>query len=803
MAEDNSSGGRRVFGKLSALSPFSAASRASRSRSHHSVDIDEEARNVAANCLQPQPAHDSFDQLATEGQVTEKEYGEQSHGRTLADPEKGPSNDEEDDSPFEMVRMAVSNKDDPSLPCLTFRAWVMGIIFSAGLAFINQYYWFRENPITLGGYVVQLLSFPLGYVMALVLPKRKFNTFGWEWTLNPGPFSIKEHVLISIFAGASVSTTYGIDVVTIKKMYYHSDIGFGPSILFILTSQILGYSFAGFSRKFLVYPAAMIWPANLVSITLFRTFHEVQNWGRLSRTKVFWMAFIGSFLWYFVPGVIFPTLSFLAILCFAAPDNIIANQLGDANYGLGMLNFTLDWSFISSAYTQSPIAVPWIMACNVFAGFVITMWIATPIGYYRNTWNTQLMPIYTATLYTANGSKFDINKVMTPNNHLDPEKYSSHGPMRMTFAYAMTYGLSFAAIINLLVYIALQYGSEIKQRVRDSRRMDEDIHMRLMRRYPEVPHWWYMITFAVCFALAIVVGEVWDMLPWYWVIVATVIPFIFTVPIGIVQALSNQQPGLNVITEFIIGYARPGDPIANVTFKVYGYISMTQALALVNDQKLGHYMKIPPRHLFVAQLVGTIICSFVQLGVAYWLMGSIKDMCTPKGAPFTCRQANTFFSASVIWGLVGPDRMFGPTSPYHSTMYLFILGLFLPIPFWLYTRKFPKSWVKHIHTPLLFIAIGYMPPAPSHVYTNWFIGCFFFNYLWHKYRNTAWQRYAFALSAGLDCGLAISGIVVYYAFQNVNLPQWWGLNAYDHCPLAAYGKANYKEMMAAAAAASS
>ncbi|KAI8321858.1 OPT family small oligopeptide transporter [Martensiomyces pterosporus] len=686
-----------------------------------------------------------------------------------------------------MVRVAVSNKDDPSLPCLTFRAWVLGIIFAAALAFINQFYWFRENSITLSGYVVQLLSFPLGYLMALVLPKRKFRTFGWEWTLNPGPFNIKEHVLISIFAGTSVNTTYGIDVVTIKKMWYHSDIGFGPSILFILTSQIMGYSFAGFSRKFLVYPAAMIWPANLVSVTLFRTFHEIQDLGgRFTRTKVFWMAFAFSFLWYFVPGYAFPLLSFLPILCIAAPNNVIANQLGDVNHGLGMLNLTFDWSYISSAYTLSPIAIPWIMACNVIAGFVIIVWIATPIGYYKNTWNTGIMPIYTASLYTTEGARYNISKIMT-GEMLDVDKFNHYSPLRMTFTFAMTYGLGFAGLMNLIVYIGLYYGKDIVHRVRQSRTMDEDIHMKLMRKYTEVPHWWYGVTFVITFVLAIVTCQVWNLMPWYWVIVATIIPFIFTIPIGIVQALSNQQPGLNVITEFIIGYARPGDPIANVTFKVYGYITMAQALALVGDQKLGHYMKIPPRHLFVAQLVGTIICSFVQLGVAFWLMNTVKDMCTPQGDPFTCRQANTFFSASVIWGLVGPDRMFGPTSPYHPTLYLFIFGALLPIPFWLYTNKFPESWVKHIHTPLLFIAIGYMPPAPSHVYTSWFVGCFFFNYIWHKYRNMAWQRYAFALSAGLDCGLAISGIVIYYAFINTPMKQWWGTNVDNICPLAAGG----------------
>lgn len=46
----------------------------------------------------------------------------------------------------------------------------------------------------------------------------------------------------------------------------------------------------------------------------------------------------------------------------------------------------------------------------------------------------------------------------------------------------------------------------------------------------------------------------------------------------------------------------PEHPVANMCFKVYGYISMTQALTFVADFKLGHYMKIPPRAMFMAQV---------------------------------------------------------------------------------------------------------------------------------------------------------------------------------------------------------
>ncbi|KAK2640096.1 hypothetical protein Ddye_027891 [Dipteronia dyeriana] len=62
-----------------------------------------------------------------------------------------------------------------------------------------------------------------------------------------------------------------------------------------------------------------------------------------------------------------------------------------------------------------------------------------------------------------------------------------------------------------------------------------------------------------------------------------------------------ESPGLNVITEFVIGYMLPGKPLANVTFKTYGTISMAQAVVFLSDFKLGHYMKVPPKSMFIIQ----------------------------------------------------------------------------------------------------------------------------------------------------------------------------------------------------------
>ena len=37
--------------------------------------------------------------------------------------------------------------------------------------------------------------------------------------LNPGPFSIKEHVLITIMATVGASSAYATDIVAVQKVY--------------------------------------------------------------------------------------------------------------------------------------------------------------------------------------------------------------------------------------------------------------------------------------------------------------------------------------------------------------------------------------------------------------------------------------------------------------------------------------------------------------------------------------------------------------------------------------------------------
>ncbi|KAH6786153.1 hypothetical protein C2S51_038608 [Perilla frutescens var. frutescens] len=147
-------------------------------------------------------------------------------------------------------------------------------------------------------------------------------------------------------------------------------------------------------------------------------------------------------------------------------------------------------------------------------------------------------------------------------------------------------------------------------------------------------------------------------------------------------------------------------------FKVYGYISMAQAITFLQDFKLGHYMKIPPRTMFMAQVVGTLIASIVYLSTAWWLMETIPGMCETSSDTWTCPGDHVFYDASVIWGLIGPRKIFGDEGTYQMVNWFFLGGCVGPVVVWLATKAFPKQeWIGFIHMPVLIGACGMMPPG--------------------------------------------------------------------------------------------
>ncbi|XP_042421312.1 oligopeptide transporter 7-like [Zingiber officinale] len=700
-----------------------------------------------------------------------------------------------ENSPVEQVALTVPVEDDPSAPALTFRMWVLGTASCVLLSFLNQFFWYRKEPLSITAISAQIAVVPLGHLMAATITDRVFfRESRWEFTLNPGPFNIKEHVLITIFANSGAGSVKAIYVVTAVKIFYRKDFNFFVSLVVVITTQVLGFGWAGIFRRYLVEPAAMWWPYNLVQVSLFRVLHEKEEApkGGLTRNQFFTVAFLCSFAYYVFPGYLFSMLTSLSWVCWVFPRSILAQQLGSGLYGLGLGAVGLDWSTVSS-YLGSPLASPWFATANVAVGFVLIMYIITPIGYWLNFYKAKSFPIFSDGLFASTGQSYNISRIIDPNFHLDIDAYEKNGPLYLSTFFAVTYGVGFTSLTAIISHVLLFHGSEIWQMSRSAFKDQKmDIHTRLMSRYKQVPQWWFIAILVANISLTIFACEYYIdqlQLPWWGVLLACSIALFFTLPIGIITATTNQTPGLNIITEYIIGYLYPGRPVANMCFKVYGSISMTQALTFLQDFKLGHYMKIPPRTMFMAQVVGTLIAAFVYLSTAWWLMETIPDICNKSllspDSPWTCPHDHVFYDASVIWGLIGPRRIFGDLGTYAAINWFFLVGALGPLLVWLAHRAFPdKEWIRLINMPILIGATGNMPPATAVNYTTWILVGFLSGYVVYRYRRDWWKRHNYILSGALDAGLAFMAVLIYLCLEleNVSL-HWWG-NELDGCPLA-------------------
>ncbi|KAK6924495.1 Oligopeptide transporter, OPT superfamily [Dillenia turbinata] len=631
--------------------------------------------------------------------------------------------------------------------------------------------------------------------MSLIFPKRVFfKDKPFEFTLNPGPFNVKEHVLITIFANSGAGDVYAIHIVSAVKLFYKRKMSFLVAAIVVLTTQVLGFGWAGIFRRFLVEPPEMWWPHNLVQVSLFRALHdnEGRSKGGLTRNQFFLAAYVCSFAYYLLPGYFFPMLTSFSWICWIFPTSILAHQLGSGLRGLGFGSLAFDWSTICS-YLGSPLASPWFATANVAAGFVFIMYVVTPIAYWLNMYKAKTFPLFSDGLFSATGQKYNISKIIDSNFHIDIEEYEREGPLYISTFFAITYGVNFACLTAVVVHLFFFHGRYIWQMSKSAfRERKMDVHTRLMRNYKQVPEWWFTCILLVNIVATIFACEYYKdqlQLPWWGVLLACCLALFFTLPIGVITATTNQMLGLNVILEYISGYLYPGYPVANICFKVYGNISMKQGILFLQDLKLGHYMKIPPRTMFMAQVLGTFIAVFVHLGIAWWLIYTIPKICDedllPSDSPWTCPGDHVFYDASVMWGLIGPRRIFGDLGYYSTINWFFLGGAIAPILVWLAHKAFPHhNWIRLINMPVLLGATINMPPATAVSYTSWILIGFLSGYIAYNYYCDWWIRHNYVLSGALDAGVAFTRVLLYLCLglEHVSF-KWWGSSP-DGCPLA-------------------
>ncbi|KGQ03796.1 Oligopeptide transporter 2 [Beauveria bassiana D1-5] len=754
-------------------------------------------------------------------------------------------------SPYPEVRAITTPTDDQDMPCETPRAVFLGLCWAVVSQFTNSLFNSRYPQITLSSSVAQILLYPCGLLFQYILPDWGFTWRGSRVSLNPGPWSYKEQMLATIMINVGSTSAYCFWNIQTQTVYY-GDKWLTPaySILLLLSTQMMGLGFSGLLRRFVIYPVEAIWPSILPTLALNRALlvpekrETIHGWS-ISRYKFFFIVFAAMFVYFWIPGYLFPALSTFAWMTWIAPRHFTLNTITGSQAGLGFNPIpTFDWNYLA-VYSQ-PLVYPFFATIQQYIGTIIGGLCIVGLYWTNVQWSAYL-PINDSGIFDNTGARYNISRVVVPGTGtLNQTAYEAYSPAYYSAGNLVVYGAFFAFYPLTFVFIFLDAwrplwratksmcasvaevtarffsgiassaGSLVRGRFGDSARHLYNIGKTessiydgfdnpltdLVRKYPEVPDWWFLMIALISFIFSIIILTQWPQLdtPVWTIFFVIALNLIFLIPMSYLYAISGTTEGLNVVTELIVGYALPGHPEALMFVKAFGYNINGQADNYISDQKMGFYAKLPPRAMYRGQVLSSVVCSFIAYAVVQFADTQIPHICDPhQESKFTCANGSqVYFSASVVWGAIGPARIFSQIYP--ALKYCFLLGFLLAV-FWWVGKRFgshvrnaaknalpgaiytplnlvffkPLSLLKNIHPSLIMNGLLFWAPNNLSYFTGGVYVSFAFMYYLRRYKTAWWEKYNYLLSAGLTGAVAFCGIILFFAVQyHPKDIHWWG-----------------------------
>ncbi|KAJ3112022.1 hypothetical protein HK100_002470, partial [Physocladia obscura] len=614
-----------------------------------------------------------------------------------------------------------------------------------------------------------------GLVLAKVLPKG---------ILNPGKFTKKELTLIVISSSTAAAGVNSTLIIGAKNLYFDQQFSYVDGVILTLVTQFIGYGAVGIFRSVLVYPRKAFYPTALSRVALLETLFSKSLTD--SAFKMFWFATGALFVWTFLPQYLAPTLIGISILCIANQHSPLFTQLFGGvnnNEGLGIFSFSLDWNNIG----DNGLTMPWVTQVNQMIGMVGCV-VVIPIMYYANVWNAKTFPFMAQGLYRANGTSFKQANILT-NNTLDEAKYAAYGQPYYSVSWAFNTMMQNMSVTAGVVHVILWHGPEIlaatkslfskKAIIVDENELDVTYHLTAV--HPEVPHWWYGILMLISVGLGFYVCIKNDNLSWWAFIIAVVIAIFFIIVSGLLTAVTGFTPPFKTFIQLLGGFMIPGKPIANMYFTTFGSNITSEAVSMLLDLKLGQYLKVPPRAVFWSQLHGGFIGALVHYILNEIILRTKRDILLDPNGDNNWSGQNIigFNTKAITFGTLAP-KILAAGGTYEWLSYAFIVGAFVPIPFWLAHRFFPKIGFNMVNTSILtwyfcIFTVG----VNSGWWTRNILGFVFQLYL-RKYRSAWFNKYTYVLAAGLNAGTQLAVFVMSFAFQGAGGvtidPPFWFLN---------------------------
>jgi len=693
-------------------------------------------------------------------------------------------------------------RDDFQTP-LTFRSILLATMLSAFQAVMSQIYTFKPTAVTISGTFIVLIAYFAGKAWAHGLPRgdkleARWREKGGQGTpplgirivsfFNYGPWNLKEHAVCAITATSASNAAASVTVFAAQDLFYDLPLSATTVVLSVISIGLFGYGIAGFLRPIAVWHVDAVYWSTIPTVKTLQGLH----WQDLKHSKPlrwFWYAFGAMFCYEWLPAYVWPWLNSISIPCLASMHAtgdkaaILTNLFGGStnNEGLGLFSISLDWQYITSFNTSLPLTLQLHSAVGFFICYLAMLGI-----YYTNAWDAQAQPFMSTKLRTADGKSYPTAKVFK-GGILDHDALARYGIPRLSGSFAYAMFMANAAIGALIAHCALFWGGDIVQSYKSARkgRYDDPHHAHMAQHYKETPWWWYVAVLVVSFVLGLVVVIKENITLSAWAYVVALLLGIIIAPLStILYSRFGNGIATNNLSKMLAGLIVPERPVGNMYFAAWSHNVIANTVNLCNDLKMGEYLKIPPRVMFLTQVYGTVIGGFLNYAVMISIVKNNREVLTDSNgnAAWSGATMQGYNTNATTWALA--RYLYMGSGPYWLVPVGIGIGAAIVAAHRIFVYFVPRIRTfatTELNMPQLIQYAGYIPYNQSQtcvIFSSLGAGFFVQWYLRNR-RPRIFRDYSYLVTGALDGASLTVLFILSFALLGaggppISMPGWWG-----------------------------
>ncbi|KDQ08611.1 hypothetical protein BOTBODRAFT_179688 [Botryobasidium botryosum FD-172 SS1] len=646
--------------------------------------------------------------------------------------------------------------EDPDIPFeehqLTVRAVFVGCCLGAVVGASNIYLGLKTG-FTFGP---QLFGAIFGYAILKPLSRSKLPR--WLWG---GSFGPKENCTVQ--TAATSAGGIGILFVSAVPAMYRMELlsympasDFGKLISLTVSCGFFGVFFVIPLRRYYIIKQKLVFPTPTATAFTIRALHASKNGAATAakKTRSLGITFIATFTYKiaagYLPGIIYDwhigwTLYRLGWNSIISLENYgWFIEFTPAFYGAGMLSgMNASWSFMGGAVLAWGILAPALVSTGKAVGVSIS----------------DEFPLMS---YQALKFKNTDDYIYKPS-----PRYWLLWPgvlIMLCYSFAELAMSSKSGIIQLGRLFTNMRGAWTRWRNRGDNTViyADEVDNDPSRPEDRVPNWAWMtgLTLSIIMSCALCatqfemnVGEV---------ILALVLGFVFSF-IGVQSSGDTDINPISTVakaSQLIFGGVTKGTgasiPAAQQINLLGGALaagSAAQASDMTGDLKTGHLLGAKPKNQFVAQLVGSVVAVFLNVGLfVLFTKASPCILYPPESGICTYGAPSVSAWAAVATAVTAPKLPIPPSSGYTAiglaiaaVITVVVKHLWIPRKFWVYI----PNWNA--------IGLGFVVPQVYYPIAMAFGATM--NFLWEKRNPKGFDMYCFPVAAGLLAGEGLGGVL--------------------------------------------